>query len=177
MTRELFNQKSFVPENLLCWSELLGQLRSHPMCFILPEFSCCPANYLSCSLNAPLCLPIPASSSSHREYLALKLWHDIHFHIGTLQWPKHTIISSAQDGAQWDVLITVFLLSSHGPEIKAKGIQKMTAQGNWFFINVLSSQVYSRAIALLQCRKTLALTSDYSTGLGLPSSPVLGDDA
>lgn len=53
----------------------------------------------------------------------------------------------------------------------------MTAQGNWFFINVLSSQEYSRAIALLQCRKTLALTSDYSTGLGLPSSPVLGDDA
>lgn len=147
------------------------------MCFIVPEFSCCPANYSTCSLNAPPCLPILASSSSYREYFILKFWHDIHFHTRTQQWPKPTIISSAQDGAQRAVLIRVFLLSSHSPEIKAKGIQKMTAQGNWFFINVLSSQEYSRAIALLQCRKTLALTSDYSTGLGLPSSPVLGDDA
>lgn len=136
-----------------------------------------PYKWFNMQFECPPCLPIPTSSSSYREYIMLKFWHYIHFHIGTWWCPKHTIISSAQDGAWQAVFIRVFLISSHSPKIKVKGIQKMTAQANYFFINILFSQVYSGTIALLQCRKTLALTSDYSTGLGLSSSPVLGGDA
>lgn len=149
LTEGLSFQKS-----LPCWRLLLGYLKYHPARSIFPKLSRCPANYLTRGLNGPSPFPFPASSASYIEYLLLKFWRDIHFHTGTQQWPKHTIISSEQDEAQAAVLIRVFFPSSHSSEIRAKGIQKMTAQGNCFFINVLFSQVYSRAIALLRHRKT-----------------------
>lgn len=127
--------------------ENLQDVFNHVICSVFHKLYYCTAYYWKY-------LEITTSPWSCFQFLMLNFWQNVHFLTSTSWCPKHTIMSSAACTWSCTVLIRAFSFTSYISEIRAEGIQKMTAQGNCFFINVLFSQVYSRVRAMLQSRRT-----------------------